>query len=350
LPLQERCGFFASNALITEASLREAIRVETVSERDHWFNAAGQVLRENQNSQFGFLVSYWLASFREILPTTLSMLQTNAVSAGINYGQLLNAGASNAAINAAIARARTDLLVGVPPAATSAALNSLIDRALRGARFSRLDDPTNGPWSAVFVVSCIRHVAMQLGLEAVISGNHVGRDELLAAAQAHRAYVLEAYQRRFGASRKRGTYHAFRISEREPQVGDIIVQDRQVNNINDVLSFDDIPNTLTGGYRLHADIVVEVPANQNFVVAIGGNLGNSARRRRYPLDAQRRLLVVRNQLYTQEDDQGNLPNLPQQHGGGGLPPLSTGRVFALLCPVEQCAVIPGQRVNGGVIT
>jgi hypothetical protein len=84
-------------------------------------------------------------------------------------------------------------------------------------------------------------------------------------------------------------------------------------------------------------------------VAIGGNVGNSVRRRRYPLDANRRLVVNRVQLYTQENDSGNLPNLPDTNNSPGLHIRSTGRIFALLSPVEICAAVPGQPFGGGVL-
>jgi hypothetical protein len=264
-------------------------------------------------------------------------------------GQLLNNNASAAAVAAEAATVRATLLNGAPDATSPANLNSLVEQSLTSARFSRLDDATRGPRSAVFVTSIVRGAAIQLGLESLTGSNHVGRDELLVGTSAHRVYVLEAYNNRFGASPKKGTYHAFRPNERTPQVGDIIVQDRQVSDINDVVAFDDIPTTLNSGYMLHADIVVEVPDGADYVIAIGGNLSNSARRRRYPLDADRKLVVERTQLYTQENDNGNLPNIPATDNSAGLNSSSTGRIFALLSLVQQCAAIPGQKVDGGVL-
>ncbi len=349
-PLQQVCGFFGPNVVVTEVELRRTIGANTVAERQNWFNAAGQIIYETQPSQFGLLVSYWLSSFSAIRPTTLQVLQANARSYS-NYGPLLNATTSTQ-VNTAIARVRADLLVGAPDAGNPANLHSLVDEALRGARLSYLD-ANGGAWSAVFVVACIRGTAIQLGLESMIAGNHSGRDELLTCTSAHRVYVLEAYQRHFGPNPRYGTYHAFRVNERTPKVGDIIVQDRQATSINAVVRFDDIPTTLAGGYNLHGDIVVDVPDGQDFVVTIGGNLGpdrgGSVRRRRYPLDADRHLIVDRVRLYTQERDNGNLPNLPPANNAAGLNGISTGRIFALLSPVEVCAAIPGQRVPGGVL-
>lgn len=342
-PLQQRCGFFGPNVVVSESDLRDAIRLAAQTERQNWFNAAGNALTETDNSQFGHLVRYWLARFSVILPSTLTAAQARAISGAINYGQLLNAAATNAVVNAEAARVRGDLLAGAPGLGTPANLNDLVEEALRKARGSRLDVEA---WSAVFVVASVRGTAIQLGLEAESGGAQVGRDELLLAHEGHRFYVAEAYRRRFGPVRKDGTYQTFRVTERAPQIGDLIVQDRQVNDIANVLGFDDIP-TIAGGYAMHCDIVVEVAADN--LITIGGNLSNSARRRRYPLDANGRLVVARDQLFTQENSNGNLPAVPVVNAAPGLDTQSTGRIFALLCPVELCAVIPGQRVDGGVL-
>lgn len=350
-PLQQVCGFFGpNNVVINEVDLREEIRISTEIERRNWQDPAGNILGEDEDSQFGLLVAYWLSRFGGIRPTTLPALQANTISATINYGQLLNAGASNATVAAEAARVTGDLLVGVPDAGTPANLSALIEDALRNARISRADDPSRAFWSAVFVSSCIRGTAIRLGLEDMSGNTHVGRDELFRATRRHADYVLEAHRRRFGPNRTNGTYHAFRIDERTPQVGDVIVQDRQANNLANVVNFDSIPATLAGGRALHGDIVVEADEGDDFVVAVGGNVGDSVRRRRYPLDADRQLVAERVQLYTQEDDSGNLPALPETNASLGLHSRSTGRIFALLSPVEACAVVPGQRVDGGVIT
>jgi len=132
-------------------------------------------------------------------------------------------------------------------------------------------------------------------------------------------------------------------------VGDIIVQDRRANDIADVVAFNDIPTTLAGGYETHGDIIIEVSEGGGYVVTIGGNVGNSVRRRRYPLGADGKLVVSRTQLYAGEDDAGNLPNLPAANNAAGLNAVSTGRIFTLLSLVPQCAAIPGQAVEGGLL-
>lgn len=349
-PLQEVCAFFGpNNVVVEEADLREAIRIRAANERQNWFDTTSKALKEDEDTQFGLLVSYWLSRFSVIRPATLIALQGNAQSTTVNYGDLLVAGASDAAIAAAAAAARAVLVAGVPDAGVPSNLNDLIESALVSANASRRDLADTGPWSAVFVTDIVRGTGIQQGLEGMTAGNHVGRDEILKATSAHREYTLAAYQARFGPNARKGTYQAFRPSERIPQVGDIIVQDRRVNDIAGVVAFDDIPTTLASSYALHGDIVVEASESGGFVVTIGGNLSNGARKRRYPLGANNHLVVERTQLFTQEDDNGNLPNVPVTNNAAGLNGSSTGRIFALLSPVEVCAAIPGQAVDGGVL-
>jgi len=104
---------------------------------------------------------------------------------------------------------------------------------------------------------------------------------------------------------------------------------------------------LAAGLITHGDIVVEV--QPGFLVTIGGNVGDSVRRRRYPLNAQGMLVVDRRQLYAQEDNAGALPAVPVQTARA-LADRSTARIFALLSPVEECAAVPGQPYGGGVLT
>jgi hypothetical protein len=344
-PLQERCGFFGPNVTVSEVDLRQAVGLATEGERQNWFDAAGNAITENQDTQFGHLVRYWLARFGDIRPSTLAALQAAAIGGTIDPTLIPGAAAGAASITTWAQTVRAALLAGIPGAAAPN-LNNRVEQALLGAREGRLNQGANRAWSAVFVCSCIRQAAIQLGLEAQPAGNHVGRDVLLLGHSGHRFYVIEAYQRRFGPGDKDGTYHAFRPNERSVQVGDIIVQDRQAAAIGAVWNFNNIP-ALAGGREMHCDIVVEVAADN--AVAIGGNLSQSARRRRYPLNGDGTLVVAREQLFTQESNTGNLPAVPVVNAAAGLDGQSTGRIFALLCPVELCAVIPGQKVDGGLV-
>ena len=193
------------------------------------------------------------------------------------------------------------------------------------------------------MVATLRAVAIQLGLEAEVLGSHRGKDVLLLGNDAHRIYVAEAFRRRRAGVD--GTYQAFDVTERPVDVGDIIVQDRQANAIGDVWRYADIPMLATTGRNMHCDIVVEVTAGGGDVVTIGGNLGDSSRRRRYPIDADGKLVVNRQQYYTQETDAGALPALPGLKAAAGLNTLSTGRIFALLSPTPLCVAVPGQRLG-----
>jgi hypothetical protein len=350
-PLQERCGFFTGDAVLAERDVRDAIVLSANAERVNWFSAAGNALTEDEDSQFGHLLRYWLARFSAIPPTTLTAAQTMAINGGINFGQLLNAGATNTVVAAEAARVRADLLAGAPVIGIPGNLNALVEQAIIRARQSGRITPaaSRTAWSAVFVVACIRQVAIDLGLETDVGGTHEGRDELLLGNEGHRIYVLDAFRRRFGPNPNRmdGTYHAFRTSERAVQEGDIIVLDRQAGAIGGVLDFDDIP-TLVGGRALHGDIVVELGVDN--IIAIGGNLGDGVRRRRYPIAEDGRLIVAREQRFTQENNSGNLPAIPATNPAAGLHSLSTGRIFTVLSPVEVCAVIPGQQTHGGIIS
>ena len=84
------------------------------------------------------------------------------------------------------------------------------------------------------------------------------------------------------------------------------------------------------------------------MVTVGGNVGDSARKRRYPRTAQGLLVVERQQMYTQENDAGTLPDLPSQTQAALA--AGTARIFALLSVVEECAAVPGQPYSGGVLS
>jgi hypothetical protein len=220
-----------------------------------------------------------------------------------------------------------------------------VETAVKNARISGVITPANNrsAWSAIFVVSTIRKVAVDRGLEAELNGQHLGKNFLLLGNEGHRIYVAEAFRRRQRGIA--GTYHSFKIAERAVQVGDVVVQDRQANAIQDVWPYDDIPDLSAQGRAMHCDIVVEIAPGGDSVIAIGGNLGGSVRRRRYPVDGDGMLVVDRERRYTQESDAGDLPPVPVPNPAAGLADMSTGRIFALLSLVEACAVIPGQQMG-----
>jgi hypothetical protein len=352
------CGFIGPSATVSESELREAVRLAAKAERELWFDADGAI-DETVDKQFGHLLRYWLASKAEILPSILTHAQTKAIDPSIDYGSLLNEIVSDADVNSVL----TFLLDGAPGVGSppDPLLRTVVEDALREANRSGQGDE-NFPWSGVFVVSCIRGTAIKLGLETISGGAHVGRDVLLLATEGHRFYVQESYKRRFGSSPRDGTYHPFCPAhaiceahascpeERPLQVGDIIVQDRTqtVADIANVDDFCDIPtNDFLDENPLHGDIVVEVTSSD--IETIGGNLKSgidsstplvfSVRRRRYPLNPDGTLVVAQRKLFTQEDDTGNLPLFPLDDTTSSVNSKSTGRIFAVLSPVEHCATL-----------
>jgi hypothetical protein len=344
-PLQEHCAFWDFNAVpVGEDSLRDAVRQAAEDERDLWLDAAGNVIKETVNSQYGHLVRYWLGRFSDIPPLALAALQAKAVDGSVSYGPLHVAGAAAATVATEVTRVRGELMTAVTTP-VPATVRGRVEAAVRHARESGVITPANTrlAWSAIFVVSVVRKAAIQLGLEAEVGGVHRGKDVLLLGHEGHRVYVAEAFARR--AAGTKGTYHSFRTTERAVEVGDIIAQDRQATTIGGVWRYEDIPTLVAAGREMHGDVVIEVPAGGDHVVAIGGNVGNSTRKRRYPVNTDGRLVVAREQLYTTEDDAGLLDPIPPPSAAAGLNTVSTGRIFALLGLVPLCVTIPGQPVK-----
>jgi len=342
----EVCGFFGpANVRRTEQEVRDAVVARANAEWAAWHNAAGAPRLEGDADMFGRLVGYYLGGNGSILPDTLTAIQTAALGT-VNYAPLLATGASATTIATEAARIRGVLLTGAP-GATASGLNTKVESAIPQARQAFAHSGAFKAWSAAFVSTCVRGAGITLGLEGVIAPGrrHIGRDTLLLAALMHAAYTVQARTRRAARTpRQRGTYHAFTPAERAPQRGDIIVQDRR-----DGITAAQVARlaTLRSDVITHGDIVVEV--QDQFVVTVGGNVGDSARKRRYPRTAQGLLVVDRQQMYTQEDDAGALPALPSQTNAA-LAGRSTARIFALLSLVEECAAVPGQPYGGGVLT
>jgi len=341
----EVCGFFGpNNVRRTEQEVRDAVVARANAEWTAWHTTAGAPRLEGDADMFGRLVGYYLGANGSILPDTLTAMQAAALG-GIDYAPLL--AATNAtAIAAEATRIRGLLLAGVP-GGSAAGLATKVESAITQAREAHKHSGLYKAWSAAFVSTCVRGAGITQGLEGVIGPGrqHVGRDTLLLAALMHAAYTVQARARRAASTpRRRGTYHAFTPAERAPQLGDIIVQDRRDGiNASQVAKL----ATLRSDVITHGDIVVEM--QEPFVVTIGGNVGDSARKRRYPRTPQGLLVVDREQMYTQENNTGALPDLPS-HTNATLAGRSTARIFALLSPVEECAAVPGQPYHGGILT
>ncbi len=344
--IAEVCGFFGpNNVQRSEAQMRDAVVARTNAEWTAWHTATGAPRNEGQTALFGRLAGYYLAAAGSVLPDTLTAAQA-AAQGPINYGAFLAPTANAATIAAEAVRIRM-LLLAAAPGATRPGLTGLVESALKQARQAHTHAGPFMAWSAAFITTCVRGAGITEGLEAVIAPGrqHIGRNVLLQAALMHAAYTVEARARRAATMpSRRGAYHAFTPAERAPQLGDIIVQDRRDGITAAQVSQLD---TLAAGVITHGDIVVEV--QPQFVVAIGGNVGDSARKRRYPLGPQARLVIDREQLYTQEDNAGVLPALPSR-STLPLAGRSTARIFAVLSLVEQCAAVPGQPYNGGILT
>lgn len=352
--LNEVCGFFgANNVRRTEQQMRDAVVARATAEWTSWHSAANAPRSESDIGMFGRLVGYYLAATRDILPDALTAMQAGAALSGINYAALLAPAATPAVITTEVTRI-TGLLVAAAPGGNVPGLSALVGAAIRQAREANTNTGAFSAWSAVFVSTCGRGAGVTQGLEAVIppGRTHFGKDALLRPSTQHVVYTIEARTRRAARPRKNG-YHAFTPAERAPQLGDIIVQDRRPGiTAAQVFTLAGLTDGMT-----HGDIVIEV--QPTFVVTIGGNLGDSSRKRRYPRNAQGFLAVDDpRQQFVQEDNAGVLPALPNPPA----PPIpatartqplagqSTARIFALLSLVEECAVVPGQPYGGGVLT
>jgi Uncharacterized protein conserved in bacteria (DUF2272) len=232
-------------------------------------------------------------------------------------------------------------------------LGDMLKDALQLAHRSRIDMEA---WSAVFIVSCIRSAAIDCGLEAIDKRNiHRGRDGLLFATRRHWEYVVVARERQRRAVN--GTYHAYEPHLRSVNVGDIVCTDRQPfitkHNLislrsigpskpeNDIIQqLKSIEPRKSGGRECHGDLVSEISMSadgKGYAETIGGNVGQTVRRRRYQLDEKGRLVVSEDRLYAQESDYGQfesfetLTRIPSRLKG-----TSTGRIFALLSLAEEC--------------
>ena len=343
--LVEVCGFFGpNNVRRTEQEVRDAVVARANAEWAAWHDAAGAPRLEGERDMFGRLAGYYLGANGSILPDTLASAQSAALGT-IDYAPLLASTASTATIAAEAARLRGLLLAGAP-GATAAGLTTKVENAITQAREAHKHSGLFKAWSAAFVDyvrSRGRRYARTRRRDRPGTPTR-GRDALLLASLKHAVYTVQARTRRAARlPRRQGTYHAFTPGERAPQRGDIIVQDRRDN-----IAAPQVARlaTLQSGLITHGDIVVEV--QEQFVVTVGGNVGDSARKRRYPRTAQG-LLVVERQQITRRRTMGDLPDLPSQTQAA-LAGRSTARIFALLSVVEECAAVPGQPYSGGVLT
>lgn len=338
------CGFFGPNSVQrTEQQVREAVAARAEAEWTAWHTSTGVRRPESDNAMFGRLLGYYMASNRGTASDTLTAMQSAAL--GIDYGLFLAAIATSAAAATQATLIRNQVLTGAP-GATAPGLAARVESDLQHAREAHTGAGDFSAWSAAFISACVRGAAIAQGLETVIgtgaARQHLGADKLLQPTLSHATYTIEARLRRAATPPRLGTYHAFRPDERAPQRGDIIVQDRREH----ITAAQVVTLAALAGGITHGDIIVDV--QPGFVVTIGGNVGDSVRKRRYPRAASGMLMLDAHQLYTQEDNTGTLPALPQA-STLNLAGRSTGRILSLLAPIEDCAAVPGQPVAGGIL-
>lgn len=318
-------------------AVRTAVRRAANSQLSLW-RSGGALVYENVPGQLGHLVRYWLATDPDIRPDVLPTLQARATA--ITYPpEFFTPRPGGGPIRAALVTARQDLLSTLPAASVGASLRAAVESRLVQAFRSFHDDET--PWSAAFVLACIRKVAIDQGLEWMDGTTHRGRDALLLVTTngRHLDYIREAYARRSATGL---TYRAALPAAESVAVGDIIVMDRGATRARDVISLTSLPTT----GATHGDIVVSVNTRDGYALTVGGNLGDpeepnasvspardSARCRRFPLAADGRLLVAAGTLYQQEKNAAGTFQPVVEAGAlpaGRLARSSTQRIFGLL--------------------
>ncbi len=363
-PLAQQCGFpDIGGRLLSEGEVRAQVVSAAEVEHDFFWvtPGTGAMLQEGDDSQFEHLVRYWLEVRGTIGLDSMGAIATalgdTTQTPAAKFLRLLSlVGELQANIDADVATVAANLIAAVPNPATPPNLQTLVEQALRLARASRLGQylPANQgrPWSAVFVNTCIREAERNLNME-----QPTGAAEALLGLSPrgrHWEYVREAHRRRFGcrradgtfdpSCRRDGTFHAFEPGERPIQSGDIIVQDRRAKRTDTPANIWRFRDSQTNQGEMHGDIVVEVDlsATPPFAETIGGNVGNSAMRRRFPLNADGTLIVARAHNFRQQANNGTIAALPSAGSAtSNLDSLSTRRIFAVLSPVQQC--IPLER-------
>ncbi len=126
------------------------------------------------------------------------------------------------------------------------------------------DGNRNQPWSAAFISFVMREA---------------GAGDTFAYAPSHSVYVVKALREAAKAASKH-PFIARRHKLYAPKPGDLIACERQKTvdpNFDTYVSF-----VAQGRFEAHSDIVTEV--TDKAVTTVGGNVGNSVREKRWPLD------------------------------------------------------------------
>ena len=140
----------------------------------------------------------------------------------------------------------------------------LRSRALEYFHFvgmNKITDPSKEPWSAAFISFVIKQAGADQRQFPFSAGHH--------------RYIRQALENRI-ANDSHATLIYHDRSEFAPRVGDLVGRSRssKVKNRKDIEKL--LPN---GSFAAHTDIVVRV--GPGFIDTIGGNVGNSIKKRRF---------------------------------------------------------------------
>ncbi|MEM7157227.1 MAG: DUF2272 domain-containing protein [Myxococcota bacterium] len=346
-PPAMRCGFWgAGDEPVSKAELVDQIQQRAQEENNRWFEFGGLgeiegAHSEGQAAAFKYLCVYSLSYlFRGDAMTPQRFLDVRReLLAYSGLRRTSNASTVATAIHRTVggeSRVRSRIAQSINQAKTAAS--------------------GSFPWSAVFVTYCVRRAALDLGIEWFDGTRTLNTGSVLALAASHGHYGQVAYARTLAGIR--GTYHAFPPETATVEVGDIIIQDRRqrIRPSADCYEAGLTPASVRGlaGLRgrpgcTHGDIVVEVDSGG--AVAIGGNVAQSVRRRRYPLTAEGLVDIdhAEQRLYAQEDAAGHLGPATTADPDDTIPGRSTSRVFAVLKPMELCAVAGPVVTDAGIL-
>jgi hypothetical protein len=340
IPAVIYCGFVGNGTIITKTALVDKIVEITEGEHDEWENTAnGNRLEEDSALKFADLVIYCLAvqlRHNTIAPSLIASIQDEVrgfagLTRNSNFTTVSNTISTNLGGNN----------------------NDPVAIRIRTA-LNNAEDSTRStfPWSAVFITHCVRQAALDLGIEYEDAlGAIQGQAKILEFGNSHSQYSRPAFIRR--RDNIVGCYQAIE-PDQIIEIGDIIIQDRRtciinpppntpcppaqvmgINNVRDYQALLQQPSTT------HGDLVVEIDNATNSVIAIGGNVGDSARKRRYPIN-NLGILDINNanqRIYSQEQDNGNLGPTTISNNNA-LQGRSTSRIFAVLKLVEECQELP----------
>ncbi len=215
-------------------------------------------------------------------------------------------------------------------------------------------------WSACFISYCVRRAQIILGIEDPDRNKNEPdrRYYLLRLSASHTTYVEDAVSRRL---RGRPGYVAYLPVEDgltiEP--GDITVvayiNGDVLDDINDIYSQREVDDSslqqlmerakqIMELTEIHCDIVVgtEQEGDVWYARAVGGNLWNSVRYRRFritPVEPDRGVFRFENDTYEQEDDNGQLVRISGSGSTGGRGKSAEGRVLLVLKLAEECRTL-----------